>query len=93
MTMTKDDKKWITDALVDFGEKVLFPKFDKLEGRMDKLEKKVEKLDAKVDGVEERLGRRIDKVAEAVTDTRTNHERRVRRLEKEVGLPSSPVAL
>ena len=72
----------INDAL----EQVVFPKFDELSGRMDKLETKIE-------NVEERLGKRIDKLAEVVTDVKTNHERRLRTLEDEVGVESSPIPM
>ena len=44
------------------------------------------KLENKIDGVEERLANRIDKVGVMVTEVKTNHERRIRKLEDEIGV-------
>lgn len=82
MALTGDDKKWITgairDGVVEALEQVVFPEFMRIEKKM------ATKDD--LNRVEENLSRRVDKVAEIVTDTRTNHERRIRRLENEAGV-------
>ncbi|OGD70908.1 hypothetical protein A3A84_00040 [Candidatus Collierbacteria bacterium RIFCSPLOWO2_01_FULL_50_23] len=82
MALTGDDKKWITgairDGMVEALEQVVFPEFMRIEKKM------ATKDD--LNRVEENLSRRVDKVAEIVTDTRTNHERRIRRLENEAGV-------
>lgn len=70
-------------------EQVVFPKLLEIEEKMatkDDLKKLEAKLDAKIDGVEERLAKRIDKVAGTVTDMKTNHERRIRKLENVAGV-------
>lgn len=54
---------------------------------------KLEALEEKIDGVEERLGKRIDKLAEVVNDTKVNHEKRIRKLEDEVGIDSTHMTL
>ncbi len=43
--------------------------------------------------VEDRLGKRIDRVAEVVTDLKTNHERRLRKVEDELGIESKPLSI
>lgn len=81
--MTKGDKKWVEKAIVDNVtealEKVVIPQFERLDGRIDQ-------LDGRIDQVEINLGRRLDKLAEVVTEVKTDHERRIVRLEKGVGL-------
>jgi len=91
MALTGDDKKWITgairDGVVEALEQVVFPEFMRIEKKMatkDDLKGMATKDD--LNRVEENLSRRVDKVAEIVTDTRTNHERRIRRLENEAGV-------
>lgn len=52
---------------------------------MDKIKSVMATKDDLV-GVEERLSKRIGLLVEVVTDTKTNHEWRIRRLEDEVGI-------
>lgn len=78
----------ITQAL----DEMVLPEMMKLEKRIDKIDKEMVTKDDLADGlagVEERLTKRMDKVGEIATDTRTNHERRIRRLEDEAGVASS----
>ena len=80
-----DEKKFedlIYKTMTRFYQKVIAPKMATKEDLADLKSG----MDEKMEGMEERLGKRIDKVAETVTDTRTNHERRIRRLEEEVGV-------
>lgn len=93
--LTREDKKWVSvairDGVVEALEQVVFPEFQKLEKKMatkDDLKNLATKED--LAKVEENLGKRIDKVSEVITETRTNHERRIRKLENEVGV--EPVA-
>jgi len=43
--------------------------------------------------VEERLGRRMDKLAEVITDVKTNHEQRLRTLEDEAGIDTKMLSI
>lgn len=93
MTLTDDDKDWIKKAVVDGVvegiNQVVIPKFEELE-------KKVDDLTENVSGIQKdvaRLEKKTDKIAELLTDTRTNHERRIRKLEEEAGIESPTLAL
>lgn len=88
MTWTKDDLVQINDvvygAITKFYQKVIAPKMATKDDIASIREKMVTKDD--LAKVEENLGKRIDKVSEVITETRTNHERRIRKLEDEVGV-------
>ncbi len=84
MVLTKDNLSQINDvvygAITKFYQKVIAPQMV----TKDDIKNMATKDD--LAAVEERLTNRIDKVAELVTDTRTNHERRIRKLEDEAGI-------
>lgn len=80
---------------------VLDEKVDKLDARVGKLDENVEKLDVKVEACKAEMVRHFDVVAENLRhdvlgalndlanlfrDLRANHETRIRRLERHVGL-------
>jgi len=74
----KEIGRMITVGIGEALDQMVLPELMKIEKKMATKQDIAE--------LEERLGKRIDKVAETVTDTRTNHERRIRRLEDEVGV-------
>lgn len=88
MALTDDDLKKIGKLItINVGEaleQIVFPE-------LQKIEKSIVKLDQKVDGVEERLGKRIDKIAEITTETKSNHEKRIRTLENELEIEPAEV--
>ena len=75
MAYTKDELSQLDDvvygAITKFYQKVIAP---------------VMATKQDLDEAEERLTNRIDRIAEVTTDTRTNHERRIRKLEDEAGV-------
>lgn len=79
MTSTKADLDKVNDvvyaALTKFYQKVIAPQMATKDD-----------VEAAVAGLEERLTKRIDRIGELITDTRTNHERRISRLEDEIGV-------
>jgi phage shock protein A len=44
------------------------------------------RLSTRVDGVESNLGKSMDNLAKVVTETKTNHEKRIVRLENHIGI-------
>ncbi len=104
MAFTKDELSALNDvvygAITKFYQKVIAPQMatkDDLESMATKDDLKnmatkddIRDLSGKIDGVEERLTNRIDKLGEIITETRTNHERRIRKLEDEAWV--EPVA-
>lgn len=83
--------KVVDEKIFQALDEMVLPELMKLEKKMatkDDLAEIRKEMATKDDlaVVEERLTKRIDRVGEIVTDTRTNHERRVRRLEDEVGV-------
>ncbi len=82
MALTNSDLekigKVVDGRVVAALEQVVFPELVKIEKKMATKQDIVDS--------EERLTKRIDKVAEVVTITKTNHERRIGKLEDEVGI-------
>ncbi|MFZ2202092.1 MAG: hypothetical protein WAV56_01715 [Microgenomates group bacterium] len=74
--------KVVDEKIFQSLDQMVLPELMKLEKKM------ATKDDLKIGlaGVEERLTNRIDRVAGITTDTRTNHERRIRKLEDETGM-------
>ena len=95
MTYTKDELSQLNDvvygAITKFYQKVISPEMATKED-LKKMATKVDIEDLRIatkqdlDEAEERLTNRIDRIAEVTTDTRTNHERRIRKLEDGVGV-------
>jgi uncharacterized coiled-coil protein SlyX len=79
--------------MTKFYQDFLSIKFDELEERLgERIDGAEGKLGERMDEIEERMSvveKKLDRVAEIVTDTRTNHERRIRRIEKKMGLSAS----
>ncbi len=95
MALTNSDLekigKVVDGRLVAVLEQVVFPELMKIEKKMatkDDIAAIRKEMATKQDIVdsEERLTKQIDKLAEVITDTKTNHERRIRNLEDEVGV-------
>ena len=88
MVMTKkaleEMNNVVYGALTKFYQKVIAPKMATKDDLADIRNEMATKGD--LAAVEERLTERIDKLGEIITDTRTNHERRIRKLEDEVGI-------
>jgi len=84
MAWTKDDLDQMNDvvygAITKFYQRVIAPKM----ATKDDLKSLASKED--LAKVEDNLGKRIDKISEVVIETKTNHERRIRKLEDEVGI-------
>ena len=83
--------KMIRDNTAVVLEEVVYPQLVEIEERITKnLKNEVRKvenrLSNKIDSVESNLGNRIDNLAKIVTETKTNHERRIKKLEEEVGI-------
>jgi CII-binding regulator of phage lambda lysogenization HflD len=91
MSMTEEDVKQVIklmrDDTAEVLEQVIYPQLVEIQNQIKAsglaLEKK---LTDKINGVESSLGNRIDNVAKIVTETKTNHERRIKKLEDEVGI-------
>lgn len=89
--MTEEDVKQVIklmrDDTAEVLEQVIYPQLVEIQNQIKAsglaLEKK---LTDKINGVESSLGNRIDNVAKIVTETKTNHERRIKKLEDEVGI-------
>lgn len=93
--------KMIGDRIADALEQVVHPRLVEMETNLTnkitseikgvkKEIKEVEsRLNAKIDNVESNLGKRIDNLAKIVTETKTNHEKRIVRLESHTGLFAS----
>ena len=88
--------------LAKFYQNVLLPKMatkDDLAEMSSKMATKDDLAEVKANmatnlyEVEERLGKRIDRIAEVVTDVKTNHERRLRKIEDELGIESKPLTI
>ena len=79
MALTKGDKDWFKDALLEFHREVDEP-------RLNEILEDIRDLKENMAHMESRLDKKIDKVAEVMTDVKTNHERRLRTLEKEAGI-------
>lgn len=90
--LTREDKKWVSvairDGVVEALEQVVFPEFQKLEKKMATKDD-IEVLKQQVADTEERLSKGIDRVSEVLTETKTNHERRIRKLEETTGVEPS----
>ena len=88
MSFTKDELSQLNDivygAITKFYQKVIAPVMATKQDIEDLRVATKQDLGE----VEERLTNRIDKLAGNVTDTRTNHERRIRKLEDEIGVES-----
>ena len=92
MPYTKDELSQLNDvvygAITKFYQKVISPEMATKED-LKKMATKVDIEDLRIatkqdlGEAEERLTNRIDKIAGVMTDTRTNHERRIRVLEDE----------
>lgn len=100
MAFTKSDKDWlgetINNSLLNFHRQVNEPALNGIVDDIRDLKKDVSNLKKEIGGIKKdmdnmelRLSRRLDDIAEVVTDVKTNHEKRIRRLEKETGVDSS----
>ena len=89
MALTKGDKDWFKDTLLEFHREVDEPRLNEILGDIKDLKKDVNVLKQDVEELKSEVGhfgKRMDKLSEIVTDVKTNHEKRIRRLEKEAGV-------
>ena len=85
MSLTDDDKKWITKAIViGVGEAldhVVLPKFDSIDKKFDSIGVKIEDLKVELKNDIAKLERKLDQVTGHQAEKLTDHEKRIDRLE------------
>ena len=96
--MTEEDVKQVIKLMradtAEVLEEVIYPQLMEIKNEIKGVEMRLirkiddveKKLTTKIDTVESNLGNRIDNVAKILTETKTNHEKRIKRLEDEVGI-------
>lgn len=75
--------KMMRDNNATVLEEVIYPQLVEIQNQIKGVEMR---LNNKIDSIESNLGNRIDNVAKILTETKTNHEKRIKRLEDEVGI-------
>lgn len=85
--------KVVQRSILEYHEQVLSPVLDQIIGDVSELKGDMAELKSDVAGLKVSMGQlehKMDIVAEVGTETRTNHERRIRVLESRTGV--KPVA-
>ena len=79
--------KMISDNVVEALEDVVYPKLVEIQENLTQEIKASEtRLNNRIDGVESSLRKSIDGIAATVTKTKTNHEKRIVKLEENTSL-------
>jgi hypothetical protein len=85
--LTQDDKKQISDIVVDVIQDVVMPAFETLNKKIDKVSDRLGGVETRV----EQMDRKLDIVTEKVfthDSQLVNHEKRLKKVEQIVSSPS-----